>query len=222
MLDWCTDFYKWITAVLKAWYGWFPSSVIAAVVGYVHELTAWHPSKNVYIGILAVGFSVSVFEAWRKEHKGWAKAEQELKAKFPRLALSYDRNATGQFTYNSGLFIHNDGSTPAFVVQLEAEMINGVTLVFEDLPIERVESGSRVPVTVREARTVNDGMISPMGGLPGNQISSFFGALVQQDAVKNSVEIKITYSDSAGSKVADKWEIKHGDWPSEHIWCERI
>src|SRR4030095_2328743 len=65
--DWWRDFAHWTVAVLSVWYGWLPSSALAALVGYFQNIGGWNPGPKTYFGILLLGFVFSMFTAWRRE-----------------------------------------------------------------------------------------------------------------------------------------------------------
>jgi hypothetical protein len=69
MASWFKDFGRWVLAVLGKWYGWLPSSAIAAGVGYGQAMSVWHAGPRVYGTILGLGFIVSLFEAWRIQYR---------------------------------------------------------------------------------------------------------------------------------------------------------
>jgi hypothetical protein len=64
-----SHFAKWMAAVLSTWYGWVGASATAGLVGFGQGLGWWgSPGKRTYIGLLIIGFVISVFGAWRKQY----------------------------------------------------------------------------------------------------------------------------------------------------------
>lgn len=59
----------WLVSVLSAWYGWVGASATVGLVGFGQGMEWWSaPPKWVYVSLLIFGLSVSMFQAWRKEH----------------------------------------------------------------------------------------------------------------------------------------------------------
>ncbi len=83
--------------MLGEWYGWLPSSALAALIDRGHDLGWWHPGKRTAIGVLLTGVIFSFFEAWRKEHIAKQGAEktagllkEQLDARRPQLSLNIE------------------------------------------------------------------------------------------------------------------------------------
>ncbi len=65
-----TDITDWMWAVIKEWVPWVGGSGLVVVIDYGHKLEFWpEPNRRIYGGILALGFVVSMFLAWRKERE---------------------------------------------------------------------------------------------------------------------------------------------------------
>jgi hypothetical protein len=112
LIDWFADLFRWVGAVLKAWYGWLPSSAIAALVGYLQVLEVWHPSRRTYVLILATGVGVSLFEAWRIEHKRAGSVMPDFNVEIEGAVSSYEENAKATTVY-LGARIINRGAQSA-------------------------------------------------------------------------------------------------------------
>lgn len=64
-----THLRHWLVAVFSAWYGWVGASATVGIVGFGQGMDWWTaPPKAVYISLLVFGLSISMFQAWRKEH----------------------------------------------------------------------------------------------------------------------------------------------------------
>ena len=58
----------WLLAVVKAWLGWVTGSVIVAIMALGQALGWWRIGPKLYGWVVAGGFVVSAFVAWKKEY----------------------------------------------------------------------------------------------------------------------------------------------------------
>jgi hypothetical protein len=64
------DITDWMFSVVKQWIPWVGGSALVVIIDTGHKLEFWpEPSKKVVIGILALGFIVSMFLSWRIERE---------------------------------------------------------------------------------------------------------------------------------------------------------
>ncbi|MDP9263198.1 MAG: hypothetical protein M3O85_02635 [Acidobacteriota bacterium] len=110
MFDWFRDVGAWLVAVARAWYGWLPSSALAALVGYGQNLGFWNPGKKTYVVIIALGVVVSLFDAWRKEHKAAGSGKPDFRLELTSAISHYEADKTLVLL---GMRIRNKGAESA-------------------------------------------------------------------------------------------------------------
>lgn len=93
-MAWFRDFGKWVTAVIKAWYGWLPGSGLAAAIGLGQNLQLWHAGRKTYASVIAIGVLVSLFEAWRKEHKAAGSSKPDFRIETTSAVSHYENGRT--------------------------------------------------------------------------------------------------------------------------------
>jgi hypothetical protein len=109
------DFGTWVAAVLKQYWGWLPSSAVAAIIGLIANAEGWTLPRYLYVGIVALGFVYSFYAVWRYEYVANRNA--------PQLTVdwvSLSRYTTNEFrlTGNERVTISNTGDIPAIDVRL--------------------------------------------------------------------------------------------------------
>jgi hypothetical protein len=84
-----SDFWTWIVAVIEHWHGWVSGSFIAFVLELGDRFWDWKPSRKLFALILVIGFLISIFSAWREEHRKYVEKAEELeKLSKPKFILS--------------------------------------------------------------------------------------------------------------------------------------
>ncbi len=113
------DFGRWLLAVLVEWYGWLPSSAIAALIDRGNALGWWQPGKKAAISVMAAGAVFSFFEAWRKQYIAKTKSEKNNYDGRPQLMLSVNSDAKFWTDQSFIFFIQNYGQRAATFVKID-------------------------------------------------------------------------------------------------------
>jgi len=101
-------FLRWLVAVSRVWWGWLPSSSIAALFGFGDHIIKWSSPRWIWITVLVLGVAYSAFEAWRRE---WVENRDG-----PQIAMSWD--SVGQPWHKDAITFRNVGSSSAFNIRL--------------------------------------------------------------------------------------------------------
>jgi hypothetical protein len=72
------EFGRWVLAVVKGIYGWIGGASATGIVAFGDAMGWWKATTNTYKYLLLAGVVVSLFDAWRKEHRAVAAAQGEL------------------------------------------------------------------------------------------------------------------------------------------------
>jgi len=145
---------------------------------------------------------------------------EKAKERSPKLFLEYSSMiASSNVDVHSGLVLKNAGET-AFNIKLEAEVVSGLTLQFENPP-QNLEKDHDWAIGVRAGTIEFDRHIfRPFGGVLSVQISSFFERLAKQSD-ECSITVTIT------SRSYDRWLVERKarirmDSFTGRIWCELV
>jgi hypothetical protein len=109
MGEWFKDLGRWVLAVLGEWWGWLPSSAIAAIIDYGQNLKWWTVGPPIYAVVLGAGFVYSLFMAWRKQFRLVA-ASRPLFSMRVESALSNYIGTEGHTLIFLGIRIINKGA----------------------------------------------------------------------------------------------------------------
>ena len=99
-------FAVWVITVLKVWYGWLPSSALAALMGYGQNILGWHISPRYYVTLVVLGFLYSFFTAWREE---WVENRNG-----PQITLTWESSRL----HHDCIKLRNVGTLAAFNVAI--------------------------------------------------------------------------------------------------------
>src|SRR5260370_5668583 len=143
---------------------------------------------------------------------------EKAKERSPKLFLEYSSMiASSNVDAHSGLVLKNAGET-AFNIKLEAEVVSGLTLQFENPP-QSLEKDHDRAIGVRAGTIEFDRRIfRPIGGVLSIQIPSFFERLAQQTD-ECSVTVTITCRSYDRWLVETKTRIRMDSFAGR-IWCE--
>jgi len=190
-------------SVLKAWWGWLPSSALAALLGFGSNLWSWQPSKAIYIVIIVLGLLFSFFSAWKKER---VIAEEEV-AKRGRPQLTATIEAV------SSVDVHR---FPRMMLRLH----NGPEQPAVNIFVEDIRNGPKVlrfepPMTIRNDHSEwIDCHILQDGKKDANNVSAIFEHPVKPYAGSQSpsLRMKIRFSNLDSAEAQRLWELTFLFW----------
>lgn len=143
---------------------------------------------------------------------------EKAKERSPKLFLEYSSMiASSNVDVHSGLVLKNTGET-AFNIRLEAEIVSGLTLPFENPP-QNIEKDHERAIGVRAGTMEFDRHIfRPIGGVLSIQIPSFFERLAERTD-ECGVMVTITCRSYDRWLVETKVRIRMDSFTGR-IWCE--
>ena len=143
---------------------------------------------------------------------------EKAKERSPKLFLEYSSMiASSNVDVHSGLVLKNSGET-AFNIKLDAEIVSGLTLQFENPP-QSLEKGHELAIGVRAGSIEFDrNIFRPIGGVLSIQIPSFFELLAKQTD-DCGIMVTITCRSYDRWLVETKVRIKMDPFTGR-IWCE--
>jgi hypothetical protein len=191
-------FRDWVGAVIKAWWGWLPSSAIAALLGYGSILGWWAVGKKTTATVFGLGVLYSFFVAWKRERE---KAEAEIsKRGQPEL--------TASFFVVSGdephwlLYLGNSSQYPAVGIHIR-DITNGTKVLRFSCsnPIRPGNSPTMIQCWILE-----DGIKDR-----NNVLGLFKGENIIGQSSSRHV-LKVVYCDLASKVSQRSWELSVPFW----------
>jgi hypothetical protein len=104
-----SDFGAWVTAVLKKYWAWLPSSAVAALLSIVAGAKGWNWPNWTYYALAALGFLYSFFQVWRDEYVANRNAPQ----------LTVDWVSSAKVAQYDVVTIRNTGNAPTVLVRFD-------------------------------------------------------------------------------------------------------
>jgi hypothetical protein len=186
------DFRDWIFAVLKVWYGWLPSSALAALVGYLQNIRGWNPGPRTYIGILTLGFLFSTFVAWRKE-----RVENRTG---PEIVIEWESS----HPWNQDVVrFRNLGKSAALLVEM-GDFSWPELSWHRRIVIQSLYPGSQPSVMVAE--------FNEEGKAPNDNYVGHLGHVLDSTRYANRkpLSVDVTFSDQNGTKFTRSFILRRG------------
>lgn len=178
------------------------------------------PARSLFWFCLWIAFFISAFLAWWQEHLAFQAEREKAAEKAPKLFLEYsERIAHDHFLDASGLFLRNAGRR-AFKIDLASKQQEGIGLIFEEIPIESIDTEGKFPVSLRAGVTHNDGRFGPIGGVKGNQLTRFFDDLRTKN-LDQRVVVTASCTDYEKREYTTRFLIQRDEWGGR-IWCELL
>jgi hypothetical protein len=141
----------------------------------------------------------------------------------PQLFLDYSADDAKDFLSKSGLSVRNCGKRSAFIATLSCETAGRVRLLFDQMPIQRIDPDKGVMLKIMTEHLGDDGRWHPIGGTQGGQVEGCFEWLNNLNE-EEMIPVTIKYSDYEGRQYTKTWTIRRDGilFLSKHIWCDQL